>query len=325
MTIHHHIAAGIDLGSNTFRLLIADCSNSSLKVLIKKQATVRLGRSLRTNGQMLPDAMQKGFNVLRAFRQTLDRYQPQSIRVCGTEALRQAGNSMIFLQKAEKIMQHPVHLISGTEEACLSLAGALSGSKQIFNPPLLLVDVGGGSTELIFAESLNGDIRTASIELGVVWLTESFITEPQHDLASLENVITEVLKTALEDLRILSKKQQISIIGGGGTATSMAALQQKLSSYDESLVHGYILQGPDIEKLFERLIAMAAEKRNKLPCLGEERGEILPAGMRIYCILLKLLRQNRMQISDTGLLEGILLSSISDPNRPDRIHFDFSL
>jgi exopolyphosphatase/guanosine-5'-triphosphate,3'-diphosphate pyrophosphatase len=325
MTIQHHIGAGIDLGSNTFRLLIAECTTSNLNVLTKKLVTVRLGRDLKTNGQLLPDAMQKGFSVLRTFRQELDRYQPQTLRVCGTEALRQAKNSQIFLQEAENILQQPIHLISGKEEAHLSLAGSLSGPKQIFTPPLLLADVGGGSTELIFVESLTGDTRIASVGLGVVWLTESFISKPQLDINRLENLITEILETSLKGLNILPETQPITIIGSGGTATSMAALQQKMSSYDESLVHGHFLQLSEIEELFDQLIVLDAEKRNQLPCLGDGRGEILPAGIRIFHILLKLLRQNGMRVSDTGLLEGILLSSISGTDQPDRFNFNFSI
>jgi len=325
MTIQHHIAAGIDLGSNTFRLLIAECTTNNLNVLTKKLATVRLGRRLKTNGQLLPEAMQKGFTVLRTFRQELDWYQPQTIRICGTEALRQAKNRQIFLQEAENILQQPIRLISGKEEARLSLAGSLSGAKQIFTPPLLLVDVGGSSIELIFAESLPGNTRIASVGLGVIWLTERFISKQQLDIDRLENLIKEILETSLKDLNILPGTLPITIIGSGGTATSMAALQLKMSSYNESLVHGHFLKLSEIEELFDQLIVLDAEKRNQLPCLGDGRGEILPAGIRIFHILLKLLRQSGMRVSDTGLLEGILLSSISDTDQPDTFNFNFSV
>ena len=316
MTIHQQIAAGIDLGSNTFRLLVADCSTETFSVLAKELATVGLGRGLKESGRLQDDAMQTGFEVLRTFRQALDRFRPCTTRVCGTEALRQAGNSQVFLQQAEEILQQPVHIINGEQEARLSLAGALSGKGQIFTTPLLLVDVGGGSTELAFAESLAGDIRTTSVGLGVVWLTEKFISEPQNNFGSLDSFLAETLAASLGKLKLLKKDLSIPVIGCGGTATSMAALQQGLLLYDESQVHGYVLRNADIEKLWSRLIPLPAEKRNQLPCLGEGRGEILPSGIRIFHILLKLLRQDRMQVSDSGLLEGIMLSSIThnDPS-----------
>ena len=103
----------------------------------------------------------------------------------------------------------------------------------------------------------------------------------------------------------------MDIIGCGGTATSMAALDLNLTSYNEARVHGHILKRNSLEELWNKLIVLPADKRNALPCLGEGRGELLLAGVRIYQVLLKLMGQDRMRVSDTGLLEGILLSSIS--------------
>jgi exopolyphosphatase/guanosine-5'-triphosphate,3'-diphosphate pyrophosphatase len=311
MTFHQHTAAGIDLGSNTFRLLIAGCSTKSLLVLAKKLETVRLGRGLKENGLLQNGAMQKGFSVLQTFREILDWHQPHFIRICGTEALRQAQNNQLFLQKAEEILQGSIHILNGEEEARLSLAGALSGKRKLLSTPLLLVDVGGGSTELVFTEPCTENIRAVSLPLGAVWLTERFFTEPQPNFASLDSLLTETLYSSLEKLKLLKKNRPITIIGCGGTATSLAALQLGLPSYNESLVHGHVLQSSAIQELWAKLTALPAGKRNELPCLGEGRGEILPAGIRIFQLLLKLLQQDQMQVSDTGLLEGILLSSIT--------------
>jgi len=316
MTIPQQIAAGIDLGSNTFRLLVADCTSETYSVLAKELTTVGLGRGLKESGRLQSDSMQTGLEALRTFRRTMNRFRPDTIRVCGTEALRQAENSLLFLQQAEEILQRPIHILNGEEEAALSLAGALSSQgRQIFTTPLLLVDVGGGSTELVFAESQAGEIRTTSAGLGVVWLTEKYIAEPQNNIDCLDSILVETLETSLGKLQLLQETRSISVIGCGGTATSMAALQQGLLFYDDSLVHGYALENSAIEKIWTRLLALPAEKRNELPCLGGGRGEILPAGVRIFHILLKLLKLDRMQISDTGLLEGIMLSSMERVDR----------
>lgn len=310
MTIHQYAAAGIDLGSNTFRLLVANCSAGRLTVLAKKMATVRLGRRLEDSGLLHEESMDKGFEVLRTFREILDHYQPHSLRVCGTQSLRQAQNSALFLRRAEDILQQPIAIISGEEEARLSLAGTLSGCKEPLSCPLLLVDVGGGSTEFIFAESPAGRTRIKSVGLGVVGLTEKFIETPHPDFAGIDSLLAETFHSVFEALQLTEIQQQLVIIGCGGTATSMAALDHNLTSYNESLVHGHVLRNTSIEKLWDKLIALPADKRNTLPCLGEGRGEILPAGIRIYHVLLKLLQQDRMWVSDTGLLEGILLSSL---------------
>lgn len=316
MTIDQHIAASIDLGSNTFRLLVASFSAGNLRVLDKKLVTVRLGHGLKKNQVLHDQAMKKGLEVMRIFRETLDQYQPQNIRICGTEALRQAKNSHHFLQKAEDILQNNIDIISGEEEAHLSLSGALAGYREPLSGPFLLVDVGGGSTELIFAEQATGQTRVESIDQGVISLTENYFATPQPDIAALDGLLTDAIGNALEKLKITEMHPAVNIIGCGGTATSMGALDLNLTSYNDSLVHGHILQQMNIEKLWSKLIVLPADKRNALPCLGEGRGEILPAGIRIYQVLMKLMEHDRIKVSDTGLLEGILLSSIPDTPSP---------
>ena len=120
-------------------------------MLTKKMATVRLGYGLNNNVLLHESAMRKGYSVLHSFRKTLHQYQPTNIRVCGTEALRQAQNSQRFLLSAEDILQQSVEILNGEEEARLSLTGALSGYKKSLSSPLLLADVGGGSTELVLS------------------------------------------------------------------------------------------------------------------------------------------------------------------------------
>ena len=322
MTIDQHIAAGIDLGSNTFRLLVAICSADSLRVLDKKLVTVRLGRSMEEN-ILHERAMEKGLEVLRIFRESLDHYQPQSIRVCGTEALRQAENRQLFLQKAEEILQCKIDIVTSEEEAHLSLAGSLSGHEEPLSGTLLLVDVGGGSTELLFTDQATGQIRVESMSMGVIGLTEKFLAASQPDIAAMDTLLAGTIANALEKLKVPGNHPEINIIGCGGTATSMAALNLNLTSYNESLVHAHILQRNTMEELWGKLIVLPADKRNELPCLGEGRGEILPAGLRIYQMLLKLTQQDRMRVSDTGLLEGILLSSISDISSLDSFPHNF--
>jgi len=311
MTIHQQVAAGIDLGSNTFRLLVAECTGGNMQVLVKKMATVRLGRGLQESLMLHELSTQKGFEVLHAFREILGQHKPENIRVCGTEALRQARNNHLFLHKAAQILGTKIEILDGAEEASLCLAGVMAGFRESLSSPLLLVDVGGGSTELLFTEDLHTrHIAAESINLGVVSLTEKFLASLTPDIELMDRMLSETIGCALEKLSIMKEHTAVNIIGCGGTATSMAALDLNLAAYNECLVQGHVLQNASIEKLWNKLITLPPDKRNTLPCLGEGRGEILPAGIRIYHMLLKLLQQDRMMISDTGLLEGILLSSL---------------
>jgi len=126
----------------------------------------------------------------------------------------------------------------------------------------------------------------------------------------MDTILAKTISHALERLKIPKELPAVKIIGCGGTATSMGALALNLTSYND-MVHGHVLQSNGMEDLWSKLIMLPAGRRNELPCLGEGRGEILPAGIRIYQVLLKLMRQDNMRVSNTGLLEGILLSSIS--------------
>jgi exopolyphosphatase/guanosine-5'-triphosphate,3'-diphosphate pyrophosphatase len=310
MTIPPQIGAGIDLGSHTFRLIIAEWHKGKLKPLAKKMASVGLGRGLEEGGLLQEKSMQRGLAALRSFRRTLDRCSPPNLRVCGTEALRRAKNSRPFLEEAGALLRQPVEIISGVEEARLSLAGAMGGWPEPQRGPLLLADVGGGSTELIFANSAAGVVRAASVDLGVVTLTGRFPADRNPNAAGLDNMITETLADALQQLAPLPPGP-LSVIGCGGSATSMVALALNLTLYDESLVHGFILEAAVMGQLWRTLAALTAAERNSLPCLGAGRGAILPAGIRVYLALLRLLQQENMRVSDTGLLEGIMRSSLS--------------
>jgi exopolyphosphatase/guanosine-5'-triphosphate,3'-diphosphate pyrophosphatase len=313
MTIDQHIAASIDLGSNTFRLLVAICSAGNLKVLEKKLVTVRLGQDMEKN-LLSEHAMKKGLEVLHNFRERLDHYQPFSTRFCGTEALRLAVNSQIFLQEAEKVLRHKIDIVTGEEEALLSLTGALSGYKKPLSGTFLLVDVGGGSTELILAGQATGKTRVASMGMGVIGLTKKFITGSQPDITAMDSMLAETISKGLNTLQYSKKNPAVNIMGCGGTATSMAALDLNLISYDESRVHGYMLHRSRMKELWNKLIKLPPDKRNELPCLGQGRGEILPAGIRMYLVIMQLMQQDRMRVSDAGLLEGILLSILPENN-----------
>jgi exopolyphosphatase/guanosine-5'-triphosphate,3'-diphosphate pyrophosphatase len=312
MTIDQPIAVGIDLGSNTFRLLVAAQTADKLEVLEKKLVTVRLGHALSETQKLQERAMDSGLEALRSFRNSIESFRPQRIRVCGTEALRQAQNSDLFLQKAEEILRHNIDIISGEEEARLSLMGVLSGCDEPLSGNMLLVDVGGGSTEFIHTDSSTEKISTTSTPMGVVSLTEKYLGSLKPDLGLLDKFLFETINNCLEELDISEMSASMSIVGSGGTATSLAALDLNLKTYSETLVHGHFLTSETMEKLWDRLIVIPPKKRNEINCLGDGRGEILPAGLRIYQVLLKALGHKKLRVSDSGLLEGILLSSLAD-------------
>jgi len=305
------VVAGIDLGSNTFRLLIARLDEGGLEPLTKKLAPVRLGRCLATHRILQQDSLARAYEVLASFRDVLDCQPIDCLRICGTEALRSARNSHQFVQQAETIIGHPIDIITSQEEARLTLAGALTTLNRPWPESLLLVDVGGASTELIFSQAPFTKASIRSLLLGAVSLTEQFLPGQRIEAKQVEKLsiyLAEALQPTLDNLGIAGITLP-TVMGCGGTVTSLAALDLGLVEYETDRVQGHILFASNIDNIWKQLKNLTAEERNLIPGLEEGRGEILPAGIRIYQALLDLLQYKQIKVSDSGLLEGIALSS----------------
>jgi len=309
------VAAGIDIGTNTCRLLIAGVRDNRLEILTKELATVRLGQDLIKNKVLSRAAIDRALRVLASFRKTIKIFQPRIRRACGTAALRTAGNRAAFLAMATEALGMEIEIISGEEEALLCLTGALNAFKREITGPLLLADVGGGSTELVYSTGRppypQDAVQTASLPLGAVGLTEKFLPRPQpaeHELHDMTNRINLVLQTPLNAWFAENGNNHAPLlVGAGGTATALAALDLELNRYDATLVQDHILTESRLDQLFRRLKQLAPTERRLLPGLEEGRGDILLAGIKIYQTLLDLTGGRRLVISDAGLLEGIIM------------------
>lgn len=319
--------AGIDIGSNSLRLLVADVTGDGLHVLARELVTVKLGRGLTNDGVLAPTAVRRAFSTLAAFREIISHHQPQSVRACATAALRQAAERDVFLAQAHDLLGVQVEIITGWEEAELATLGALARLQTTGCTSLLLADVGGGSTELAFLESHEAKwphpvldnkklppLRTVSINMGAGSLTETFLKNPlptSKEINDLGNSIKGQLDAALKAIAPPRDGSPPLVIGSGGTATALAGLDLGLARYDHDLVQNYQLTATNMDRLWNQLTTMPVAERNLLPGLDQGRGEILPAGTRIYQVLLELLAADSLQVSDAGLVEGILLSCIN--------------
>lgn len=319
-------AAGVDLGSNSFRLLVAEVTRDHLHVLARKLVIVRLGHELAHNRLLAPPAVALALSTLTAFKKIIDHYRPQTVRACGTAALRLATNRDDFLELANGALGLAIEIISGQEEAGLAVLGTLARLDRNRALPLLLADVGGGSTELAIlaggdddrqrqGQTLRTDlpapVRAVSLDMGAANLTERFLKKPRpsnRETDNLSNYVRKELATALPKIFEAGKDTPPLIIGCGGTATALTGLALGLNRYDHDLVQNHVLTTGDLDRLWKRLVCLSAGERNLLPALDRGRGEILPAGTRIYQLLLEQLAADRMTVSDAGLVEGILLS-----------------
>ncbi|HCC53862.1 MAG TPA: hypothetical protein DEQ20_02900 [Desulfobulbaceae bacterium] len=299
------IACGIDIGTNSFRLLVAEIHNGCLLPLAHDLTTVRLGEDLELTGLLAPAALLRAEAALIRFAEKMAAYPMHSVRACATHAVRKASNSQAFLQQAEALTGLSIEVLSGEEEAHLALLGVLSalpGEKRRY--PLFLVDVGGGSSELIIQATAESDTWAISLPLGAVGLTEEFGMNHEAMREKIRAILAPALQRITKGERL---RPDLSLIASGGTATSLAALALGLNRYDAQQVQNYHLSQAELHRLVTWLTSLAPEKRNALTCLTDRRGEIIVAG----AVLLQELQQAlaiSMLVSNAGLLEGILLS-----------------
>ncbi len=299
------IACGVDIGSNSFRLLVAEIEHGRLRPLAHDLVTVRLGEGLGKSGRLAPAAMLRAEAALARFAGIMATYPLHSVRACATHAVRMAANRDEFLQRSEALAGMRIEVLSGEEEAYLALLGVLSAlPKKQRHYPLLLVDMGGGSTELILQATAVSASRAISLALGAVGLTEEF----GADLASMRAKIRATLAPALRRIGEAEMLGQGSLlVVSGGTATTLAALDLRLDRYDAQQVQNHPLSQATLHRLIAWLAALLPGDRNGLSGLADGRGEIIVAG----AVLLQELQQalaSPVVVSDAGLLEGILLS-----------------
>jgi len=300
------IACGVDIGSNSFRLLVAEVEAGHLHPLAHELVTVRLGEGLGGTGLLASAPMRRGEAALVRFAEKIAAYPVDSLRACATHAVRNAANRDEFLQRAGVLAGFRIEVLSGEEEARLALLGALSALPQEQRRyPMMLADVGGGSSELILQALAGSEPRAISLPLGAVGLIEEF----GADLEAMRRKIRAVLVPALWRIAEGEMVRKGSLlVASGGTATSLAALSLGLARYDARQVQNYTLSQARLDNLLARLVALSPEERKGLPALADGRGEIIVAGTVILQELRQALAIPALLVSDAGLLEGILLS-----------------
>ncbi len=302
------VACGLDLGSNSFRLLIARVNGKEMEPLAMRLETVRLGEGLDLSGLLSVAAMERGSAVLARFAEDIAAHRPYSLRMCGTHALRQADNGAAFQKKAQEIIGTELEILSGEDEARLTMRGACYGLAEAMRFPMLLVDVGGGSTELIFLSGKDDAGQVLSLPLGAVNMSERFASAGRVDHTAMAS---HLQKAFAAERDFFTAAGNSLLVGSGGTTTSLAALDLGLDTYDSGKVQNYSLSRETLAALYDRLQAMTSKERNALAGLGQGRGDIIVAGAVIYLEILARMGARAMLVSDAALLEGILFSGLA--------------
>lgn len=297
--------AAIDVGSNTVRMLIGQVNEGRLVPVRYERAITRLGGNLDETTGLAEESMQRTLVALKAFSEILRQKSPTIIRAVGTAALRRANNGDDFACKVAEQTGVTLEIIDGQKEAVLSALGVL----EALNPrpkTSLIIDIGGGSTELVLLDDCQILFRE-SYPLGVVRLCEDTTDDNQRN-AMIDGVM-EQFTTSLDQHGLLAKVQSsdCEFIGTAGTVTTLAALDQRMELYDWSRINNYRLSLETLEKQYADLGSLTVSQREQLPGLEAGRGDLIMPGIQILLSLAKGFSRPHIRVSDFGLLEGVLL------------------
>jgi len=292
--------ASIDIGTNTVRCLIGDVSDGVLTHRTIYRDIVRLGEGLRTRGALEPAAVERLTAVLEKYKEYLRECGCRHVRAVGTSALRDAGRENGVRKILRDVLGHPVEVITGEEEARLTSLGVQAGIGPLDDG--IVLDIGGGSTELIRVRR-GKNIWIRSLPAGVVHMTEEiFKDDPptREQIALFESRIGELLDHQRDD-------GGNQLAGTAGTPTTLAAVQLGIDDYDATLVNGHVLSKDAIRGLLKDFLAVNAARRLSIPGMEKGREDLIVAGTLVVLNVMDRWGYQEMIVSDWGLLEGIAI------------------
>lgn len=300
--------AAVDCGTNSIRLLIAERGpDGGLVELERRTEIVRLGQGVDATGEFHPDALTRTFVATEAYAALVRDagVRPEHVRFVATSAARDARNRETFFAGIRQRLGVTPEVITGDAEAALSFAGALSGVTPAAEP-VLVVDIGGGSTELVLG-GLDGEVRAAvSLDVGSVRLTERFLGAGPPDPAAVAAAAAHV--DALLDGTRMDLAGVGTWIGVAGTATTLVAVHLGLEHYDRSRVHGAVLPRPALDALFVQLAASTVEEIRELPSMHPGRADVVTAGALIAVRIAARLPVDGLLVSESDILDGTALA-----------------
>ncbi len=303
--------AAIDIGTNSMRLLLVEMEGQKILHRQKFINTTRIGKSVDSAGRITPEGLEINLIAFDKFVNQAQEWGATEIWAIATSAVRDAENGQEFVDKAYEKTNITINIIDGKEEAKLGYKGVLLGLTEPTSS-VFLIDIGGGSTELILGNQ-ESIIEGNSYNVGALRMTERFITTDPPSPKELEKLL-EGIKQQLEEALINYPRNLEAIIGIGGTATTIAALHQKLDPYDMNKVHGYTMDLTEIIKLQNNLKELTLEERKQLKGLHPKRADIIVAGMMIMTAVMELLNITYLTVSEYDNLEGLLYTKLNNIN-----------
>ncbi len=297
--------AAVDCGTNTIKLLIGVHTDTGLDVTVRESAMVRLGQGVDATGRLADEALVRAFAAIDSFAEQIAQHRVDRIRFCATSATRDASNSAAFAAGVLARLGLEPEVLSGDEEAAVAFAGAMSNLTDDVVRPVLVIDIGGGSTEVVLGDD-TGVLAASSMNMGSVRLHERHI---RHDPATSDEIeaVVRDSDTLLNDCGVDLDAARTAV-GIAGTMTTIAAGVLDLASYDPEAIDRSVLEVADVHAYADRLIAMTVSERQALGYMHPGRADVIGAGALIASRVLRRTSVETLLVSESDILEGIAWS-----------------
>ncbi len=298
--------ASIDIGTNSVRLMIAEKEENCLKTLYRGTKITRLGEAVNEKQVLLDSATRRTLLALKKYKEVVEGYKVDKVRVVATSAVRDAKNAPVFIDEIKEKIGFHVEILTGEREAELSFLGATYDFSED-SQPILVIDIGGGSTEIILGEA--GFIENFfSLDIGSVRLTEMFVkNDPplESEIWSIENCVHSVGRMIFKKIEV---GKDLLCLGLAGTITTLSAISQRMEVYDSERIHGSMLSLSEIERILNYLLSKNFSERRQVTGLERERADIVIAGAVILKEIMKALNLKEIIVSEHDILDGLILS-----------------
>ncbi len=292
--------AVIDIGTYSTRITVTEVDGNDFEILYEEGHITALGREVKKTGFLKKEAMEETLRVLERYKEICDRYKVEKCLVLGTEALRVSKNRKEFEEKLKKLGLE-LKVISPEEEGLYAYLGAFYAVRP--KGKVCVIDQGGGSTEYIYGEGPKVE-KVYSLPFGIVNLTERFIKGDPPKREEIENLIRfldgEISKV---------KEPADTLVGLGGTITTIAALEYDIYPYDPKKVNGKVLTKEQLKRWFEKLSSLTVEERKRFPQIEDRRAEAIVPGVAIFWRTLEIFGKDKLVVSDWAVKHGAIIAN----------------
>jgi exopolyphosphatase/guanosine-5'-triphosphate,3'-diphosphate pyrophosphatase len=299
-------AAAIDIGTNTTLALLAEDGGDDLRVLKDQQTPNRMGESLRNSSEISAQTIALNIDLLNEIIRDFRREGAQEFALCGTSALRIARNREEFISSVRDILDLRVEVLSGTDEAKLTFAGAVSGRDLMPHEKTGVIDLGGGSTEVIEGQG-ESPRQSCSLDTGAVYLTNQYFADSIPTADEIERLRIETRDKLLQ-LFVSLHRENLPWILVGGTAVTLAMLKAGLKRYDAAKISGTKLTNTDLTLLSRSFQGKHPDELQALPGMPLSRGKIIFAGTLLMIELYNALNIKEAMVTERGLRHGLWMS-----------------